>query len=127
MQQDYGEIYAHTITQGRDFFAILDNLANEAKSGPSFYHNRSILLDAFVDHGLRVVETDDMFNRCASRDPIFLKSDDHDTTSLLLTPSLILIMWVQQEFRLQGLGRHMVDVLLMSLLMRAFNFGMLVV
>lgn len=69
--EDWGEIKLIKIEENDDFWYLIDELWDD-NSG--FTCNRSTILEAFKKgnlYGLRVIETDSIYKRGASRDQIF--------------------------------------------------------
>lgn len=112
------------VCRGGDFMALADELRGEmfervaqsqdpssSSSTPSFYHNRAILADGFKRgnlYALRAIETEDMYERRARQESIFVPDG-----SKYLLPCLCMttndgkrteIVWTHPRARRRGLA-----------------------
>jgi len=107
------------VCQGKDLMALVDELrtelfergAQDPSSEPSFYHNRAILTDGFKRgklYALRAIETDDMRERGASQEEIFVRDGSkYLLPCLCMTTSdreLTEIVWTHPRARRRGLA-----------------------
>jgi len=109
--EDWGEI-KFTRIGSDDFWCLLDELCND-NSG--FLHNRSAILEAYKEgklYGLRVNETDKMYERGAGMDKIFCEN------SLYLLPCFCIkknnkaiIIWTHTRARKMGFAKKLVELL----------------
>ena len=114
MNSDYGEIRAIPIKTGDDFWSLISTLEND-KSG--LYMNRNTIVEQYKNgnlFGLRVNETDSMYERGARTDPIFCRNIcwDYSELSWYLLPCFLTkigntveICWVHSKARRLGLGK----------------------
>lgn len=108
---DWGEIELIQIDD-EDFWHLFDELLDD-NSG--FYNNRSTILEAYKKrnlYGLRVNETDKMYERRAQIDNIFCKN------SLYLLPCFCvkennkaIIIWTHTRARKMGFAKNLVKLL----------------
>jgi len=97
-----------------DFWCLIEELIDD-KSG--FLHNRRTILEAYKDgnlYGLRVIETESMYERGASTDPIYC------TNSFYLLPCFCvcvkeenkaIMIWTHSRARKMGFGKKLVETL----------------
>jgi hypothetical protein len=123
MDPDYGalqEFKVDTDMAADVYWYILDLLQQE---GDGFLHNKVWIMDALVRgnvYGLKVTETDAMFERRAWKDPIFnlLDRPKGMYRPMYMLPCFCImekdactIMWVHSSARGKGIGRAMVQLL----------------
>tara|TARA_X000001036_G_scaffold308698_1_gene287354 strand:- start:108 stop:632 length:525 start_codon:yes stop_codon:yes gene_type:complete len=110
--EDWGEIALEKI-DSRDFWRLIDELIND-NSG--FYNNRSTILEAYKNGnlwGLRVNETDKMYERKVGNNAIFVKE------SRCLLPcfcvrdenNVAIIIWTHTRARRNGFARKLLELL----------------
>jgi hypothetical protein len=108
---DWGEIELNQIDSS-DFWCLLDELCND-NSG--FLHNRITLLEAYKKgnlYGLRVRETDKMYERGARMDPLFC----HNSWYLLpcfcvKENNKAVIIWTHTRARKMGFAKKLIELL----------------
>lgn len=106
------DIKVYKVVDSSDFWALFFELADD-NSG--FIHNRNMILDAYKNgnmFGLRVIETDEMFESGERSNPIFCK-DTHYTLPCfcIKNESTAIIIWVHTRARNHGFGRKLVEQL----------------
>jgi hypothetical protein len=117
-QRIYNEdgICLELIESTSDFWALYDELLEDKSL---FINNRDILLIAFKEArlwGLRVEETDSMYERGARVDSIFCKNSFYLLPCLCITSTLnnqeeIIIIWTHTRARRKGFAKKMIDCL----------------
>lgn len=110
--EDWGTIELVQIVDGNDFWSLIDELIDDEDG---FIHNKNTLVEAYRDgnlYGLRVNETDSMYERGAAGDKIFCKN------SFYLLPCLCvkegdnaIIIWTHKKARLNGFAKLLVQLL----------------
>ena len=110
--EDWGEIKLTQIDDSDDFWCLFDELCDD-NSG--FLHNRSTILEAYNEgnlYGLRVSESNTMYERRARMDTIFCED------SFYLLPCFCvkennkaIIMWTHQRARKMGFAKKLVELL----------------
>lgn len=109
--EDYGETYLEKIEDGRNFWDLFDELIDDISG---FLNNRNYIVDSYKEgnmYGLRVTETDSMYQRHAAMDKLFCSG------SFYLLPCFIIkekdeafILWVHTRARNKGLGTKLVEL-----------------
>ena len=109
---DFGEIKLNKIDSSDDFWCLFDELWNDKSV---FLHNRKSILEAYKDgnlYGLRVNETDEMYERGARMDNIFCED------SFYLLPCFCvkennkaIIIWTHTRARKMGFAKKLVELL----------------
>ena len=112
--EDWGEIKLAKIDSGYEFWCLMDELYDD-QSG--FIHNKNTILEAYKNnnlYGLKVIETDNMFEREAMIDNIFCL----DSGSLYLLPCFCIkddnkaiIIWTHSRARKMGFAKKLVNLL----------------
>jgi GNAT superfamily N-acetyltransferase len=103
------------------FWEIMDDLHEEMKAssnGHGFWHNRNMILDAFIDgamYGLQVIETDEMY-RARTKDPLFCKNGFYVLPCFCIIKehddgNEAVIMWTHTRARNKGFGKKLVEIL----------------
>lgn len=108
----WGEIKLEQIDDADDFWCILDELVDDKSS---FILNKNIILNALLKKslfGLRVEETDEMFEENERNNPIFCKD------SFYLLPCFCIklndtakIIWTHSRARRRGFARCLIEKL----------------
>ena len=94
------------------FWCLIEEMIDD-KSG--FLHNRRTILEAYKHdnlYGLKVIETEDMYQRGASTDPIYC------TNSFYLLPCFcikeenkVIMIWTHTRARKMGFAKKLVEML----------------
>ena len=109
--RDRGEIRLSPIDCG-DFWCLLDELCDD-NSG--FIHNRRTILQAYKDgnlYGLRVNETDKMYERGAIMDNIFCNDSFYLLPCFCVKEkNTAILIWTHTRARNMGLGKTLVELL----------------
>lgn len=114
------ELEVIRVCHGGDFIALLDEITAEFfdmkdPSAPSFFHNRSVLADAFKKgrlYSLRAIESKDMYYRGAALESHFVSLQSYRPTSMYLLPCFCVtssydetdIVWTHPRVRRMGLA-----------------------
>ena len=108
---DWGEIKVARI-DSNDFWRLFDELCDD-KSG--FFYNRSTILEAYKNetlYGLRVSETDSMYERGARMDNIFGEDSWYLLPCFCIKEdNKAIIIWTHTRARKLGFARKMVELL----------------
>ena len=108
---DWGEILLTQI-DSTEFWILFDELC-EDKSG--FFHNRGTILEAYKEgnlYGLRVTETDKMYERGAREDIIFCERSWYLLPCFCIKESnKAIIIWTHTRARNLGFARKLVELL----------------
>jgi GNAT superfamily N-acetyltransferase len=103
------------VVEASDFWALLDALVDD---GSGFVNNRIALLDAFKNgdlYGMRVVETDEMYQNGQRRDPLFLEETFYMLPCLCVLDDddkeAVRVLWTHSRARRRGIGRAFVTQL----------------
>ena len=117
MQKDYGELRLVPITCDRDFWSLVSALQEDEKP---FLNNLNTIVEQYRNnnlYGLRVTETEEMYERGACQDPVFCRYMD-GTHSLYLLPCFCMkvgntaeLLWVHSKARRMCLGKRLVKLL----------------
>lgn len=117
MQADYGDIFAHPIQRGFDFWCLIHEMQNDQSC---FMHNLEIIVECYKSgalFGLSVRETDSMFQRGARNDVLFCR-DLYGKPSMYLLPcfcvksgTTVEICWVHSRARRIGIGKKLMELL----------------
>jgi hypothetical protein len=109
--EDWGEIKLVLIDH-KDFWYLFDELCND-KSG--FYYNRSTILKAYKNgnlYGLRVTETDQMYERGARMYKVFCENSWYLLPCFCIKENnTALIMWTHSRARRMGFAKKLVELL----------------
>jgi hypothetical protein len=108
---DWGEIKLNQI-DNKEFWCLFDELCDD-NSG--FVHNRNIILEAYKDgnlYGLRVCETDQMYERGARIDNIFCKNSWYLLPCFCIKENnKAIIIWTHTRARNMGFAKKLVTLL----------------
>jgi len=112
MEEDWGEIKLIQIDNSDDFWCLIDELYND-KSG--FCNNRSIFLEAYKNgnlYGLRVIESDKMYERRARADNIFCSNSFYLLPCFCIKETnTAIIIWTHTRARKMGFAKKLVYLL----------------
>ena len=108
----WGKIKTYPITDSNDFWALFDELVDDDSK---FIHNRNTILDAYTRgtlFGLRVTETDAMFENRERNNRVFCKGTYYMLPCFCIKDSSsAVIIWVHTRARRNGFGRILVEQL----------------
>lgn len=110
--KDWGEIKLKQIDEARDFWCLIDELCDD-QSG--FLCNRNTILDAFTEgnlYGLKVVETDEMYEKGTRLNKIFCKYSNYLLPCFCIKDDdTVIIIWTHTRARKLGFARRLVELL----------------
>ena len=110
--EDCGEIKLAQIDDSMDFWRLFEELCDD-NSG--FYHNRSVILEAYKNenlYGLRVTETDKMYERGARIDNIFCNESWYLLPCFCVKENnKAIIIWTHTRARKMGFAKKLVELL----------------
>ena len=108
---DWGEIKLNQI-DSKEFWCLFDELCDD-NSG--FVHNRNIILEAYKAdnlYGLRVCETDKMYERGARIDNIFCKNSWYLLPCFCIKENnKAIVIWTHARARNMGFAKKLVTLL----------------
>jgi hypothetical protein len=108
---DWGEIKLQQI-DSEDFWSLFDELCDD-NSG--FLNNRTTILNAYKDgnlYGLRVIESDKMYERGAVMDNIFCSNSWYLLPCFCVKEhNKAIIIWTHTRARKMGFGKKLVELL----------------
>tara|TARA_B100001093_G_scaffold475388_1_gene500917 strand:- start:929 stop:1333 length:405 start_codon:yes stop_codon:yes gene_type:complete len=110
--QDWGEITLERIDDSYSFWFLYDELLDD-KSG--FLNNRTCILDAYKNgnlYGLRVKETDKMFEKGERQNDIFCKGGNYLLPCFCIKENnKAVIIWTHTRARKKGFAKCLVNLL----------------
>lgn len=111
MQSDYGAFYATQIYDGSEFWCLIHEIQDD---NSCFLNNVATIVESYKEgtlYGLRVYETDSMYERGARNDILFCRNLD-GTPSYYLLPcfcitkgTTAILFWVHSRARRCEIGK----------------------
>lgn len=109
--EDWGEIKLAQINS-MDFWRLFEELCDD---NSVFYHNRSVILEAYKNenlYGLRVTETDKMYERGARIDNIFCNESWYLLPCFCVKENnKAILIWTHTRARKMGFAKKLVKLL----------------
>ena len=111
---DWGRIQLECIDEADDFWCLMEEVYDDSdEENGGFWFNRDFLLDAYKENllfGLRVSETDSMYDRRARSDTIFVRRSFYLLPCLCIPKGEVVdIIWVHRRARRLGFGTLLVQ------------------
>ncbi len=112
MNGDWGEIKLEKINDGADFWHLIGELIDD---NSNFFINKNKIVESYKEgtlYGLRVCETDKMFERSARMDEIFCQDSWYLLPCFCVKENdVAIIIWTHSRARKNGFASKLVKLL----------------